>query len=59
VRARCKGQHAKGLVSFADLEFRPGTVEAWLHAAYATYLGRSPSPVTPPTGWDGLTRWVT
>jgi hypothetical protein len=39
LRARCKGQHAKGLVSFADLEFRSGTVEAWLHAAYATYLG--------------------
>lgn len=58
LRARCKGQHAKGLVSFADLEFGPGTVEAWLHAAYATYLGRSPS-ATPPTGWDGLTRWVT
>ncbi len=58
LRARCKGQHAKGLVSFADLEFRPGTVEAWLHAVYATYLGRSLSAVTPPTGWDGLTRWV-
>lgn len=58
LRARCKGQHAKGLVSFADLEFRQGTVEAWLHAAYATYLGRSPS-ATPPIGWDGLTRWVT
>jgi hypothetical protein len=59
LRARCRGQHAKGLVSFADLEFRAGTVEAWLHAAYATYLGRSPSAATPPTGWDGLTRWVT
>lgn len=58
LRARCKGQHAKGLVSFADLEFRQGTVEAWLHAAYTTYLGRSPS-ATPPIGWDGLTRWMT
>ena len=58
LRARCKGQHAKGLVSFADLEFRPGTVEAWLHAAYATYLGRSPSAMTPPAGWNGLARWV-
>ena len=57
LRARCKGQHAKGLVSFADLEFRPGTVEAWLHAAYATYLGRSPSGLTMPAGWDGLTNW--
>lgn len=58
LRARCKGQHAKGLVSFADLEFRPGTVEAWLHAAYATYLGRSPSALTLPAGWDGLTNWM-
>jgi hypothetical protein len=59
LRARCKGKHAKGLISFADLEFRPGTVEAWLHTAYATYLGRKPSAVTLPAGWDGLTRWVT
>ncbi|GAA0529073.1 plasmid pRiA4b ORF-3 family protein [Saccharopolyspora erythraea] len=58
LRARCKGKHAKGLVSFADLEFRPGTVESWLHAAYVTYLGRSPSGVTPPSTWDGLTRWL-
>jgi hypothetical protein len=58
LRARCKGQHAKGLVSFADLEFRTGTVEAWLHGAYVTHLGRPPSPVTPPAGWDGLARWV-
>lgn len=58
LRARCEGQHAKGLVSFADLEFRPGTVEAWLHAAYVTYLGRRPSTPTPPAGWDGLTDWT-
>ncbi len=56
LRARCKGKHVKGLVSFADLEFRPGTVEAWLHAAYVTYLGRSPSAVTPPATWGGLPR---
>ena len=49
VGARCKGKHVKGLVSFADLEFRPGTVAAWLHAA---------SAVTPPTTWDGLPRWL-
>jgi hypothetical protein len=58
LRACCKGKHAKGLISFADLEFRTGTVAAWLHAAYVTYLGRRPSAVTPPAGWDGLTRWV-
>ncbi|MFL6124002.1 plasmid pRiA4b ORF-3 family protein [Actinophytocola sp.] len=57
LRARCKGQHAKGLVSFADLEFREETVEAWLHAVYATYLGRPPSALTLPAGWDGLSNW--
>lgn len=59
LRARCKGKQAKGLVSFADLEFRAGTVEAWLHAAYLIYLGRKAPAVTPPTGWDGLAHWRT
>jgi hypothetical protein len=58
LRARRKGQHEKGLVSFAGLEFRPGTVETWLHAAYVTHLVRSPSALTPPAGWDGLTDWA-
>jgi hypothetical protein len=58
LRALCKGQHVKGRVSFADLEFRTGTVEAWLHAAYATYLGRPQSELTLPAGWDGLTNWT-
>jgi hypothetical protein len=57
LRARCRGQGAKGLVSFADLEFRPGTVEAWLHAAYLGYLGRPSRQATRPAGWDGLDRW--
>lgn len=46
LRARCKGRSAKKLVPFADLEFRPGTVEAWLYAAYLAYLGQSFQPVT-------------
>jgi hypothetical protein len=50
--ARCRGTRA--LVAFADLEFRPGTVEGWLHAAYLTNLGRRPAAATPPAGWDGL-----
>jgi hypothetical protein len=41
LRASCKGQHSKG--------------ETWLHTAYATNLGRSPSTPTLPAGWDGLT----
>jgi hypothetical protein len=58
LRARCRGKSVKGLVAFADLEFRPGTVEAWLHAAYLRYLGRSsqPVPLRPP-GWGGLAHW--
>lgn len=57
LRARCRGQAGNGLVSFADLEFRSGTVEAWLHAAYLSYLGRQYLVVTLPSGWDGLDRW--
>jgi hypothetical protein len=57
LRARCRGKAANGLVSFADLEFQPGTVEAWLHAAYLGYLGRPGQPVTRPADWDGLDRW--
>lgn len=49
LRARCRSEQATGVISFADLEFRPGTVEAWWHAAYLAYLGR-PHPVpTPPS----------
>jgi hypothetical protein len=40
LRARCRGKGAEGQVSFADLEFRPGTIEARLHAAYLGYRGR-------------------
>ncbi len=57
LRARCRGKAANGLVSFADLEFRSGTVEAWLHAAYLSYLGRRYPVLTLPAGWDGLDRW--
>jgi hypothetical protein len=57
LRARCRGKTGNGLVSFADLEFRSGTVEAWLHAAYLEYLGRQHPVVTPPPGWDGLGHW--
>lgn len=56
LRARCRGERARDLVSFADLEFRTGTVEPWLHAVYVTHLGWSPSAGTPPAGWDDLTR---
>jgi len=57
LRVRCRGKAGNGLVSFADLEFRSGTVEAWLHAAYLSYLGRQYPVLTLPAGWDGLDRW--
>jgi hypothetical protein len=57
LRARCRGKSGNGLVSFADLEFPSGTVEAWLHAAYLSYLGRPYPVLTLPSGWDGLDRW--
>lgn len=57
LRARCKNKTTTGLISFADLEFRPGTVEAWLQAAYLSYLGRRHPPLTPPADWAGLDHW--
>ncbi|WP_433601333.1 plasmid pRiA4b ORF-3 family protein [Nocardia sp. CA-135953] len=57
LRARCWGKTANGSVCFADLEFLSGTVEAWLHAAYLSYLGRAHPALTPPSGWDGLDHW--
>ncbi|WAL66718.1 plasmid pRiA4b ORF-3 family protein [Amycolatopsis cynarae] len=56
LRARCQGKDAEDTVSFADLEFRQGTVEAWLQAGYLAYLGREGGPLTRPPGWDGLYR---
>ncbi|MQA64141.1 MAG: plasmid pRiA4b ORF-3 family protein [Actinophytocola sp.] len=59
LRVCSKPQQHRGTVAFADLEFPVGTVEAWLHAAYLTYLGRpTPTPTRPAT-WTGLSRWVT
>lgn len=57
LRALCRGQAGNGLVGFADLEFRSGTVEAWLHAAYLSYLGRQYPVLTPPSDWEGLDHW--
>ncbi|HEX3780612.1 MAG TPA: plasmid pRiA4b ORF-3 family protein [Pseudonocardiaceae bacterium] len=57
LRARCRGKGASGLVSFAELEFRPGTAEAWLHAAYLGHLGRPSQPAIRPAGWNGLDHW--
>lgn len=58
LRARCKVKRADALVSLTDMEFRPGSVEAWLLAAYLTHIGQQPPTVVLPAGWAGLTRWV-
>ncbi|TVT45095.1 plasmid pRiA4b ORF-3 family protein [Amycolatopsis rhizosphaerae] len=56
LRARCRGNGTDELVSFADLDFWPGTVEAWLQAGYLAYLDRKFGPLTRPTGWGGVDR---
>lgn len=58
LRAYCKKGDKHSSIAFADLTFRPGTVEAWLHAAYLTYLGRPQPGATPPQQWDGLGKWL-
>jgi hypothetical protein len=57
LRARCQRKAGSGLVGFADLEFRSGTVEAWLHTAYLSYLGRRYPVLTLPADWSGLDHW--
>lgn len=57
LRAYCGAKAKNGLVRLADLEFRPGTVEAWLHAAYLNYLGQRYPVLEPPSSWGGLDHW--
>lgn len=47
----------KSQAEFADLEFLPDTVAAWLHAVYRSHLGLRHAAVTPPPGWAGLGSW--
>ena len=50
--ARCRGEGGQaGVLALADLHFESGSVAAWLHAAYRTWLGFSPSPARCPAGW--------
>lgn len=41
-----------GAVSFADVRFHSGTVAAWLHAAFRTWLGLETFPARRPAGWS-------
>jgi hypothetical protein len=39
------------VVSFADVRFESGTIAAWLHAAFRTWLGLKTFPARRPEGW--------
>lgn len=41
-----------GAVSLADVRFQSGTVAAWLHAAFRTWLGLKAFPARRPAGWS-------
>lgn len=51
---RCRRHDGGGVqvVSLADVRFESGTVAAWLHAGYRTWLGLDPFPARQPPGWS-------
>lgn len=51
IMVRCEGEHGGGEVALADIAFPPGTVAAWIHAAYRRYLGLRPFAATPRPDW--------
>lgn len=52
VVARCRQPgETTGVVSLVDVRFESGTVEAWLHAAFRSWLGLKPFPARRPEGW--------
>lgn len=53
--ARCRREGGPpGVVALADVRFEPGTVAAWLHAAFRTWLGLKAFPGRPPARWSWL-----
>ena len=51
--ARCRSIRGQpGLLSLADVRFEPGTVAAWLHAAFRSWLGLRKFPARRPLGWS-------
>jgi hypothetical protein len=50
--ARCRHDAGSGTLSLADICFEPGSVAAWLHAAYRTWLCLEPFPARRPSGWS-------
>ncbi|MCU1494205.1 MAG: hypothetical protein JWO62_1969 [Acidimicrobiaceae bacterium] len=50
--AQCRRESGRpGVISLADARFESGTVAAWLHSAYRTWLGLAPFPARRPAGW--------
>ena len=51
--ARC-GQEGRraGVVLLTDVRFEPGSVAAWLHAAYRSWLGLDPFSARRLAGWS-------
>lgn len=54
--ARCRHEGRAEEVSLADLRFQPGSVAAWIHAAYRTWLGLRPFSAREPPGWTWADR---
>jgi hypothetical protein len=51
--ARCRRMGGPtDVVSLADVRFEPGTVAAWLHAAFRRRLGLKSVPARRPEGWS-------
>lgn len=52
VVARCRQRGGTmGVVSLVDVRFESGTVQAWLHAAFRSWLGLETFPARRPEGW--------
>jgi hypothetical protein len=49
--AQCRHAGVGGTLSLADVRFKTGSVAAWLHAAYRTWLGLPPFPAQQPSNW--------
>lgn len=54
--ARCRHAGHGSELSIADLHFEPGSVAAWIHAAYRTWLGLRPFSAREPRGWSWAER---
>ncbi len=50
--ARCIRGDTDRYLALVDLEFEPGSVAAWIHAAYRKMLGADPLSMTPPADWE-------